>query len=169
MLITSTRPASTTPPAIDHQPNRSQSTRQAGAKAITNRYAARNQVGISAIWEATWTRSGPTPTASRTAHVTSQTSSSGISGRPSRRRRARSQPPYPTPLRRAERQDRPLAYPPTRKNTGITWNTQVSGWDHAASSSTPWGWMPSGSTATIVQCPSTTTVMAAARRKSITR
>ncbi len=169
MLITSTRPASTTPPAIDHQPNRSQSTRQAGANAMTSRYAARNQVGMRAICDRICTRSGVTPAASRMTHAASQTSSSGISGRPRRRSRARSQPPYPMPLRRADRQDRPLAYPPTRKNTGITWNTQVSGCDHGALSSTPCGWMPSGSTATIVQCPSTTTVMAAARRKSMTR
>ena len=101
--------------------------------------------------------------------ITSQTSSSGIRGNPRRRSRARSQPPYPMPLRRADRQEMPLAYPPTRKNTGITWNTQVSGWDQGALSSTPCGWMPAGSTATIVQWPSTTTVMAAARRKSMTR
>ena len=94
------------------------------------------------------TRWGPGPPARRCA---------GRRGRPRRRRPPRGAPPRraatgPPGVRRrrsrarshcghvvlrsrARRQDTAFAYPPTRKKTGITWKTQVSGWVQGARSS----------------------------------
>lgn len=67
-------------------------------------------------------------------------------------------------LRSSERYDSAWENPPTKKNTGMTWSSQVSGWSAGTTASRlP---TPSGVTAAIIQCPSTTTASEPTRRRS---
>jgi hypothetical protein len=62
--------------------------------------------------------------------------------------------------------------PPTTKNSGMTWKSQLmTASDGAASSALPLMRLPSSSTATMIaaQCPSATASMATARKKSTDR
>ena len=168
MLTTSTSPPAR--PRRDRPPAESLPEHQAGrGERDTTRRPPGTRSASAPPARCPGTRSGVTPAASSTTQRTSHTASSGISGRPGggagpaasrRTRRPCGAPTARTGRWRTRRRGRTPASPGTPRSAGGT---------TARCSSTPCGWMPSGSTATIVQCPSTTTVMAAARRKSMTR
>src|SRR5216683_7481390 len=93
-----------------------------------------------------------------------------VAGTSSRSARCRTQPAQP-PAARCRVHDTALAYPPTRKKTGITCRNRVS---HRAqrtepSASSPVIWPPAYVTSVTSQCPSTTTHIAPTRSRSACR
>src|SRR5262245_16514283 len=104
--------------------------------------------------------------------IITQTTSSGRIGHTRRRNRPSSQAAYDLPSRRAARQLMPLAYPPTMKKIGMTCTIHVS---HAVQGATVRMWevvnvrVASKYGAAASQCPTVTTSIDIARRKSTYR
>jgi hypothetical protein len=148
-------------------PNRRWSRSIAGATATTSRYRPRNQSGwTTSLATGRRTASG-TPASPRAAAPPAHTARKARVGRSSLAARSRTNPDQPSP-RRAETR---LARPPTKKNSGITWSSQVASHRPGTRvSALPPSTRPSRqATTAISQCPATTTRMLATRSRSANR
>jgi hypothetical protein len=115
---------------------------------------------------------GSAPRSRATAATAVSTSSSVLVGRTRRALRSISQPAESPPRARSRVREAALAYPPTRKKTGITWASQVSGYAQRRSPSAecPVACPAASRPITVtLQCPKTTMVMASARSRSTYR